>query len=233
MTHEQKIMQRNIDRCAKEFENLEGKVFIADGKGNFKYANPNTIEPCKPAVPGEKSYMEWLQSAHPTPPPAKQNKEVENTMCYPKTAAISVISTSAAATVEQTQRDFAITRVYGIRNELTVALRDQFKMNAKDRPQTAKDLIKVITDGDFTLDEDMIERAGDDINCYNNEYGIRWGKETPDKAGYKLATEALSTEAQNVIEKVTLGSLDSLLDTLNAFKAWTYVGNESTSPKSK
>ncbi len=133
------------------------------GVGSYTIASTD----CK--VPSD--YIDYINGGCP----AKQNQEGINPMRYsdaPQVAS-SVLAVSGSPSVEATKRDFLTQRIHQTMDRLGQDLRIQFKMDAHDRPQTAKELIKAIEDGDYILDEKTIENAGEDIIHYNNEYGMR------------------------------------------------------------
>lgn len=185
---------------------------------------PNTIASCKPAMPSEakilvNSYLDYLIN-----PPVINNQEGEKPMCYKCNAMTSVIATSAPVPIEATQRDFATARVNQIREQHFDKLREQFFMDAEKEPKNARDLIKAIKEDAFSLDEKTLNQydEGVGLGYYQNTFGIRWGKNKPDKAGFEKAETALKVEAQEVIDAATLSPADGLLQLLKDFQGWTY-----------
>jgi len=135
-------------------------------------------------------------------------------------AAVALVGTPS---IEATQRDFLTQRVSQVTYKHDQDLRKQFFMDEQDRPKTAEELIKAIEEGNYTLDQEMIDRTGEDIIHYNNEYGIRWGKEKPDHKGYKAAKAVLKEDAQEVIDTVTTASIEEARQALKDFKVWKYA----------
>ncbi len=187
----------------------------------FKYGLEDKIASCKPAMPAPDYIDCYIDKYGQT---VKLNQEGSNPMCFPTKAAMNsaAISINTPTSVEATQRDFFSARVRQIQNRLEIGLRKQFYLDAEEAPQTAADLIKRIKDDDFTLDQRKLDNHADELHYYNSFFGIRWGKNTPDKAGYKAAVEALKEEAQSVTDKGTLSPVDSLLGLLETFQKWTY-----------
>jgi len=144
--------------------------------------------------------------------------------CYQDTpqVATSVVALAAPTPVEATMRDFLTGRVYQVSNKLDVDLRKQFYMDEQSRPKTAEELIKAIEDGNYTLDQELIDRVGEDIIHYNNEYGIRWGKEKPDYKGYQAARAVLREATQEVVDTVSTASIEEARQALKDFKVWQY-----------
>ncbi len=116
--------------------------------------------------------------------------------------ATSVLAVSGSIPMESIQRDFLTQRVGQICDKHDKVLRKQFFMDAQDRPLSARDLIKAITDGNFTLDEALLAKHDEEElrSYYNNEYGIRWGKEKPNREGYNTARAVLLEAGQEVID---------------------------------
>ncbi len=135
-------------------------------------------------------------------------------------AAVALV---APVSVEATQRDFLTQRVTQVTYEHDMDLRKQFFMDAEDRPQTAEELIKAIEEGNYIFDQEMVDKVGEDIVHYNNEFGIRWGKDKPDRKGYKAAKAILKEAAQDVIDTVTTASIEEARKALKDFQVWTYV----------
>jgi len=156
--------------------------------------------------------------------PVSSNQEGITPMRYADApqVATSVVALAAPISVEATQRDFLTQRVSQVTNKLDKDLRKQFFMDSEDRPKTAEELIKAIEEGNYTLDQDAIDRVGEDIIHYNNEYGIRWGKDKPDHKGYMAAKAVLKEAAQEVIDTVTTASIEEARKALKTFKVWQY-----------
>lgn len=135
----------------------------------------------------------------------------------------AVLAVSAPVSIEATKRDFFTQRIYSETDKHGEALRKQFNMDAKDKPETAKALIKAITDGDYTLDNELLDKVEEsgEIRYYNAFYGIKWGKTKPDTAGYTVAKEALKVAAQDAIDAGTLAPAEELLQLLKDFQEWT------------
>src|SRR5258705_3698480 len=100
----------------------------------------NTIASCKPAMPpGMINYLNQ---------PVNNNQEGKIPMCTKALNSTSVLAVSAPVSIEGTQRDFYTQRIYSENSKRDVELRKQFNMDVRNNPETAKDLIKAITDGD-------------------------------------------------------------------------------------
>lgn len=182
-------------------------------------AEANTIASSKLAMPSGYELPVWENE------PMNNNQEGNKPMCMKALNTTSVLAVSAPASVEATQRDFFSARVYQTQEKLLAGLRKQFNMDAKDKPETAKELIKAITDGAYTLDNETLDRAEEsgDIRYYNAFYGIRWGKEKPDTTGFTAARDVLKEAAQDVIDAGTLAPTEDLLQLLKDFQEWTYT----------
>src|SRR5258706_10667021 len=130
-----------------------------------------TIASCKPAMPSD--YINHLIDS-----PMIQKQEGINPMrnFNAPPVATSVLAVSGSIPMESIQRDFLTQRVGQICDKHDKVLRKQFFMDAQDRPLSARDLIKAITDGNFTLDEALLAKHDEEElrSYYNNEYGIRW-----------------------------------------------------------
>lgn len=130
-----------------------------------------------------------------------------------------------AVSIEATQRDFTVRRIQDTKYILRDALAVQFNIDANARPRTAADLIAAIKSDDFTIDQAAIDKADadGDLKYYGWDYGIRWGKATPDRKGYGAAVKVLDTAMQAAIDEATLAPVDQLQDILKKFQAWTYT----------
>lgn len=179
----------------------------------------NTIASCKTAVPS------GCYDSIATPLINKQ--EGITPMCYAKAPQTNtaVLAVSAPVSIEGTQRDFFTQRIYAEVEKHGAALRKQFNMDAKDKPETAKALIKAITEGDYTLDDAVLDKAEEsgEIRYYNAFFGIRWGKTKPDHAGYAVAKAALAVASQDAIDAGTLAPAEELLQLLKDFQEWTFT----------
>lgn len=199
--------------------------------GAPNHTHSYTIAPCqKTACTGYK-YVDQC---------AKQ--EGEKPMCYnskpafPSTASSVQIVAAEQPSIEMTQRDFFSERIkQEVRRIEHDLLRPQFFMDAEKEPLNAVEMIKKITDGDYSLNDKEVQNIKDNPDCYYGyTYGIHWGKNKPDRDGFEVARKALKQEAQNVIDTATLSPVEQLLGLLNDFRNWKYVGNDkSTSAKSK
>lgn len=134
----------------------------------------------------------------------------------------AVVSVEGTASVEAVQRDFATNRVKMILSDLKARLSEQFNMNAQSPPSTARDLIKAITEGDYVLDENKLDEHADELHYYNSFFGIKWGKNKPDRVGFDAARKVLDEKGQEVIDTVTLGSIEEARQAIADFKKWTY-----------
>lgn len=199
------IMKRNKDKCGAEIKAVDMIL--------------NTIASCEPAKP-MPDYMSYINQG------VAINQEGINPMSFGQTACkkanynTAVLAVSGEASVEATQRDFTTSRINQILEKHKSALRNQFFMDSREAPSTARDLVKRVTDGDYILDENKVD--SEEVQYYSCFYGLIWGKNKPDRAGYELALEVLSNEAQRVIDLATLSPATELLGILDGFKSWTY-----------
>jgi len=188
-----------------------------------------------------------LDTVADTPPPPttmgwwsiNKNQEVENTMfdeCTPRapnkmrfkvSSPVANAQVINAVPVESTQRDYAIGRIEAIGEKHAKALRPQFFMDAQDQPQTAVALIKAITEGDFILDQNAIDSHAEEIErgYYNSFFGIKWGKNKPDVAGYKAAKDTLKVFIQKAVDQATLREVTELEAIIDGVEAWTLPTN--------
>ena len=160
-----------------------------------------------------------------------EQKEEKN-MCYAKTnyntAGVSVVS---QPTVEATQRDYFSSRVSQVQRKLIEGLREQFNMDAPDRPRTFAELLDKIQSGDYTYDQKKVDEVGEEAKYYNWDFGVTWTKANPDRKGYEAAVKAVKEEAQRVVDAGTLSGVDGLLALLTEFQNWTYAPKAEKSKK--
>jgi hypothetical protein len=220
MTPEE-IMKRNTEECRAMHQALNTKVAaekVYQDRAIYMQENCNhthTIAPCKPAAT-PSDYINYLTG--------EIKKEKEQTM-YPSKAphAIAVAAMQTGPSIEQTQRQFINDKLYTISYGLESKLEDQFHLNAQNAPRTAVDLIKAITEGNYSLDQKKLDRNADELHYHNSFYGIIWGKDTPDLDGYKIAREALRVALEDARTTATLGSIEEGRQALKDFAAWTYT----------
>lgn len=128
------------------------------------------------------------------------------------------------------QRDYLSCRLRDATYDKDNQLAEQFQMHSDPSPKTYKQLIDMIVNKKYTLDDKRIKKIDAAIEA-DNLYaifgcfdGIVWNG-GPDVDGYNAAIKAMHVEKQKVKDIIMGGVYADALKALQAFEAWTPVGN--------
>lgn len=133
-------------------------------------------------------------------------------------------SITSTTNIEATQRDYLVSRLRNIKRELRRGLENQFHLYAQAAPKSAKALVEAIKNDEFSFDEKLLSRTDEDeLRYYNNLYGIIWGKDTPDRDGFRKADAALDVRYQEALDAATLGPIDQAQQVIKDFQDWKYT----------
>lgn len=121
----------------------------------------------------------------------------------------------------QKQRAYLLDRlsetVHVKRNEL----REHFKLDPTKVPDTIKELVQKIKDGDFSYDEKYFEKKflfPSDMMVQ----AIRWSKDKADEKGFNEASDALREARIETADVINILSPEEGLKALKAFEAQTF-----------
>jgi hypothetical protein len=173
-------------------------------------ATPEYLDICKTTdCPPATKKAPWKQKAN--------QEEVTPMASY---ASATVVS---AESIEASQRSVVRDTLYSTVYKIKSALKKEFGMVDDDAPRTAAELIKRITDGQYTVDKEYI-----DYETYGAQGAvnyIRWRdpKVVEDKAGYKAARAQLEEAYEDAKLKAALLPVADLLQLVEDFKAWKHA----------
>lgn len=176
----------------------------------MKYSAPVPM-PCEPVLPWKAPVKKKMAECC--------NQEKEDTMNYNEIeASRKYLNQRASETFYKKEQD----------------LSDQFNIRKPERPQTYKDLIDAIKNGNYELDTKKTAR----IDGYVEEEGYYFGSmldgivwklpDGPDRDGfdaaYKVAKAALTAAKDVINTQDSSAGLKALQD----FEAWTYTAPTTT-----
>lgn len=123
------------------------------------------------------------------------------------------------------ERDYTKSRLYGVSNDKTCALRIQFKVDEYLGPRTYKDLIDWVTNGKYTLDTkqtNIVDSQSVEYSWFADPMsGIVWnGKGVADHKGYGAAMAAKKIAYQSAMDIIMTSDAAAGLAALQAFEAW-------------
>lgn len=128
-----------------------------------------------------------------------------------------------------TQRDYLLSRLAKSEYPKEIELRKLFNIGVDNTPKTYAQLIEMIKENKYTLDEKETSRvdeymADGGYNPYGPTRGIVWDGPKPDKAGYKAGLEDMAKEFDATKDTIMVFSAEDGLKAVQAFEAWTPTG---------
>lgn len=137
----------------------------------------------------------------------------ENNMHYNN--ATAVIAAAPSETVKQ--RDYLEARLYDIVDTKRDEMQTFFKIDPVPTPKTLREAIEKLKSGDFTVDDDRLDRK--QYHVYDLFCDIRWTKEKADRSGYEAALEKMYAARTKVMDSISILDPKEGLAALEAFEA--------------
>lgn len=163
----------------------------------------------------------------------------------PTTAAVS-LSVETTKSESQTQREYILSRLEGLKSrwdvfpdELRQKMRKLFNLDARTYPAKPQDLVAAITAGKFTLDQKKIDKVNAmqaeyeashsedvDPDYYWDDYstlGFITFTDLPkaDRKGYDAAMTAYTDDWQKVKDLTMTGNIADAMAAVQALENWT------------
>lgn len=191
-----------IDRMTKDFALVTQQ--LTDTAHTHAYSIPAISDICKPCPP---PYTEPCKKGWAT-----ANKEEVTPMA--SYASATVVN---PASIETEQREIVRSALRTQREKLRSQFRKDFGLVDDDEPRTAAELIKRITDGQYTVDAKRL-----DEKTWNPIGYVRWRdpSKVEDKAGLTEAEEKLDAAYADAKLKAALLPVADLLQLVEDFKAF-------------
>lgn len=193
-----------IDRMTKDFALVTQQ--LTDTAHTHAYSIPAISDICKPcpsACGQVKTTKGWATNAN--------KEEVTPMASY---ASATVVN---PASIETEQREIVRSALRTQREKLRSQFRKDFGLVDDDEPRTAAELIKRITDGQYTVDAKRL-----DEKAWNPIGYVRWRdpSKVEDKAGFQAAEEKLDAAYADAKLKAALLPVADLLQLVEDFKAF-------------
>lgn len=115
------------------------------------------------------------------------------------------------------QRDYLISRLEEVSDKKYDDARTFFKLDPVERPKTLRDLIDQLKSGDYTIDDDILDKKV--YNSVDMLYNVRWTKEKSDQAGFEKASDAIREATIKIRDKIKILDPKEGLAALEAFEA--------------
>jgi hypothetical protein len=164
------------------------------------------------------------------PWPGSNIKEDTNPMRYGEKNTVATALVTAPPTLEQDQKTYLTRRLDNLfYDAIDNKLRKQFNIGVTGSPSTYAELIDMIKNDKFKLDEDKIKkvekaRASGDIWCYGNTDGIIWDLPKPDRNGYHAATVEYEVKKRVAMDVIMVNSAADGLAAIKALESWEPTG---------